>query len=103
MRFLLKAEMAMDKGNTAICDGSLPNIIQSILDDVKPEAAYFLAANGTRTVLLIVDMKEASQIPSLAEPWFQALGARIELVPVMVLDDIKKAGPAIEQACKKYA
>ena len=103
MRFRLKAEMAMDKGNAAICDGSLPQIIQSILDEVKPEAAYFLAANGTRTVLLIVNMQDASQIPSLVEPWFLALGARIEMIPVMVLDDIKKAGPAIEQACKKYA
>ena len=103
MRFLLKAEMSMEKGNAAICDGSLPKIIQSILDDLNPEAAYFIAANGTRTVLLIVDMQDASQIPSLAEPWFLALGARLELVPVMVLDDIKKAAPAIEQACKKYA
>ena len=60
-------------------------------------------AHGTRTELLIVDMQDASQIPALAEPWFLALGARLEMVPVMVLDDIKKAGPAIERACKKYA
>jgi hypothetical protein len=103
MRFLLKAEMATDKANKAICDGSLPKIFQSIIDDLKPEASYFLADNGGRTVILILDMKDASQIPSIAEPWFQALNARIELVPVMSLDDIKKAGPAIEQACKKYA
>ena len=34
MRFLLKAEMATDKANKAICDGSLPKIFQSIIDDL---------------------------------------------------------------------
>ena len=101
MRFLLKAEMAMDKGNAAICDGSLPGTIQSILDDLKPEAAYFTASNGKRTALLVVNIQDASQIPSLAEPWFLALGASIELTPVMVLDDLKKAGPAIERRITK--
>ena len=69
---------------------------------MKPEAAYFLASNGKRTALLIVDMQDASQIPALAEPWFHAFQAAISIVPVMVPEDLKKAGPAIEQAVKKY-
>ena len=102
MRFLLKAEWPVEAGNVAIKDGSLSKTIESILDDLKPEAAYFLASNGKRTALLIVDMKDASQIPALAEPWFLAFKASLEIVPVMVPDDLKKAGPAIEQAVKKY-
>jgi hypothetical protein len=102
MRFLLKAEWPVEAGNAAIKDGSLSKTIESILDDLKPEAAYFLASNGKRTALLIVDMKDASQIPALAEPWFLAFKASLEVVPVMVPDDLKKAGPAIEQAVKKY-
>jgi hypothetical protein len=102
MRFLLKAEWPVEAGNAAIKDGSLPRTIESVLDDLKPEAAYFLASNGKRTALLIVDMKDASQIPALAEPWFLAFKASLEIVPVMVLDDLKKAGPVIDQAVKKY-
>ena len=102
MRFLLKAEWPVEAGNAAIKDGSLPKTIASILDDLKPEAAYFLASNGKRTAILFVDMEDASQIPSLAEPWFLAFKAGLEVVPVMVLDDLKKAGPAIQQAVKKY-
>jgi hypothetical protein len=102
MRFLLKAEWPVEAGNAAIKDGSLSKTIESILDDQKPEAAYFLASNGKRTALLIVDMKDASQIPALAEPWFLAFKASLEVVPVMIPDDLKKAGPAIEQAVKKY-
>jgi hypothetical protein len=102
MRFLLKAEMATEAGNSAAQNGSLPRTIQSILDEVKPEAAYFLASNGKRTALLVVNMQDASQIPALAEPWFLAFGASVEIVPVMIPDDLKKAGAAIEQAAKKF-
>ena len=102
MRFLLKAEWPVEAGNAAIKDGSLSKTIESILNDLKPEAAYFLASNGKRTALLIADMKDASQIPALAEPWFLAFKASLEVVPVMVPDDLKKAGPAIKQAVKKY-
>ncbi len=102
MRFLLKAEWPVEVGNAAIKDGSLSEIVGAILDDLKPEAAYFLASNGKRTALLIVNMQDASQIPALAEPWFLAFQASLEVVPVMVLEDLKKAGPAIKQAVEKY-
>src|SRR6185369_8244413 len=39
MRFLLKAEMATDAANAAVQNGRLAGTIQSILDDLKPEAA----------------------------------------------------------------
>lgn len=47
-------------------------------------------------------MQEASQIPAIAEPWFLAFNARIEIHPVMVASDLMKAGPAIEKVAKKY-
>jgi hypothetical protein len=102
MRSLLKAEWPVETANAALKDGSLSKTLGSILDDLKPEAAYFLASNGKRTALLVVEMQDASQIPALAEPWFHAFHASLEIVPVMVLDDLKKAGPAIKQAVKKY-
>ena len=103
MRFLLKAEFPVEAGNAAIKDGSLPKTIQSILEELKPEAAYFIASNGKRTALLFLDMQDQSQIPALAEPWFLAFNASVELTPVMTLEDLKKAGPAIERAVQKYS
>ena len=47
-------------------------------------------------------MQDASQIPAIAEPWFLAFNAGIEIHPVMVPDDLSKAGSAIEAAVKKY-
>ncbi len=102
MRILLKVEFPVEVANAAMKDGSLPKTIQSILDEQKPEAAYFLDSNGKRAGLLILDLKDASQIPELAEPWFLALNATVEMHPVMTPEDLAKAGPAIEQAVKKY-
>jgi len=102
MRFLLKVNIPVEAGNTAAKAGKLGTIIQSILSDLKPEAAYFTDDNGQRTGFLFFDMQDASQIPAVAEPWFIAFNASIELHPVMVPDDLLKAGSAIEAAVKKY-
>ena len=102
MRFLLKVNIPVEKGNAAAKAGKLGTIIQSILADLKPEAAYFSDDNGQRTGFLFFDMQDASQIPAIAEPWMQAFDAAIEFHPVMVPDDLAKAAGAIEKAVKKY-
>ena len=100
MRFLFKISFPVEAGNAAAKDGF--KAIQNILEQQKPEAAYFLTENGRRTAILIVHMEDASEIPLIAEPWFLALNAAIEAVPVMVPEDLQKAAPAIAQAVKAY-
>lgn len=102
MRFLLKVNIPVDAGNTAAKAGKLGATIQSILTDLKPEAVYFTDNNGQRTAFVFLEMKDASQIPAIAEPWFLAFNASIEIHPVMVPQDLAKAGPAIDRAVKKY-
>jgi hypothetical protein len=102
MRFLLKVNMTVEAGNAAVKEGKLGETIQSILDDLKPEAAYFTDNNGQRTGFIFLEMEDASQIPAIAEPWFLAFNASIEIHPVMVPKDLAKAGPAIDRAVKKY-
>jgi hypothetical protein len=81
MRFLLKVIMDVEAGNRLAKAGKLGTTIQSILTDLKPEAAYFLDTNGQRSGLLFLDMQDASQIPAIAQPWFLALNASIEIHP----------------------
>ena len=77
-------------------------VVEKILSEQKPEAAYFIAEGGLRTAILIMNMKDVSQLPAIAEPWFLALNARMEVTPAMVADDLKKAGPAIQHAVKSF-
>ena len=93
----------MDAGNALAKNGTLGSTVQKILEDLKPEAAYFIANEGQRTALLIVNLDDASQLPAVAEPWFLALKARLDFQPAMRPEDLAKAGPDIEKAAKKYA
>jgi hypothetical protein len=100
MRVLLKATMNTDAGNRAIRQGNISKTIQSILEEQKPEAAYFLASEGQRTTLLFLELQDASQIPALAEPWFLAFNAEVEVTPVMTAQDLAKAGSAMKTVKK---
>ena len=102
MRFLLKVSIPVEAGNAAAKEGKLAEITQTILAELKPEAAYFTADRGQRTAFIFLEMNDASQIPAIAEPWFLAFNASIEIHPVMVPKDLVKAGPAIDRAVKKY-
>jgi hypothetical protein len=102
MRCLLKVSIPVEAGNVAITDGSLPKTIDAILADLKPEAAYFAEENGKRTGFIFFDLKDTSQIPAVAEPWFLAFNAHLEFHPAMNLEDLKKATPGIEKAVKNY-
>jgi hypothetical protein len=102
MRFLVKANIPVEAGNEVARAGKLGTTIQSILADLKPEAVYFTDDHGQRTAFLFLEMRDASQIPAIAEPWFLAFNASVEIHPVMVPDDLAKAGTAITAAVKKY-
>src|SRR5438270_14032078 len=91
MRTMLKVSLAdMAAGNRAISDGSIPKTIQSFSETAKPEASYFFVENGVRTALFVFDMKDASEIPGLLEPFFMNFNAKTELIPVMNGDELQR-------------
>ena len=103
MRMLLRVSIPVEAGNAAVKAGTLSSTIERILADLKPEAAYFFADdNGNRSGSVVFDMKETSQIPAIAEPWFLAFNAKVSLRPVMNPQDLAAAGPSITRLGKEY-
>ena len=81
MRILLRVTFPVEPFNTFVKDGSASSKMKHILDDLKPEAAYFTELGGRRSGILIVHLESTSQIPAIAEPWFLTFNAQVEFHP----------------------
>jgi hypothetical protein len=102
MRILMRIGFPVETANAAMKAGTMPQTIKAILDEQKPESAYFYDEGGRRAGVVVVNISDASQIPAIAEPWFLAFNASIHMHAAMVPADLMKASPAIEAAVKKY-
>jgi hypothetical protein len=103
MRMLLRVSIPIESGNAHAKAGTLGSTVDRILADLKPEAAYFFADdNGNRSASIVFDMKDSSQIPAVAEPWFLAFNAKVSFRPVMTPQDLATGGSGIANAAKQY-
>ena len=100
MRFVMKVGFPVETFNKAVRDGSAGQKIGKILEDAKPEAVYFCSDNGSRGAFIVLDMKETSEMPKFAEPWFLNFDATVEFLPVMTPEDLGKAG--LDDLTKKW-
>jgi poly(3-hydroxybutyrate) depolymerase len=90
MRMLLKISMPAEQGNEAARNGALQRTIQSTMEALKPEAAYFYPEDGKRTAIMVFEMHGSWQLPATVEPLFQTLGASVHLTPVMNGEDLQR-------------
>jgi hypothetical protein len=73
---------------------------------------FWLISNRKRPIFLrtttvngrsiVFDMKDISQIPAVAEPWFHAFKAKVSFRPIMNPQDLATAVPSITKAVEKY-
>ncbi|MEO1019914.1 MAG: hypothetical protein AAFY56_19815 [Pseudomonadota bacterium] len=90
MRFMYKFSIPVEKGNEAVADGSLSEAIETLLEQAKPEAAYFTMLDGERSGLLFFETEDASRFTALNEPLFAKLDAAIEIIPVQSIDELRR-------------
>lgn len=90
MRMMLKAVVDTEAGNEALRNGSMIKAIEQMMQQLTPEAAYFVASDdGQRSCLVVFDMADSSQIPVISEPLFTTGRARVTFMPCMNLDDLQ--------------
>jgi len=102
MRMMIKFSFPVDAGNAAIRTGKVEKVFQQLIEDLKPEAAHFHAVDGDRGGFFVVNMQESSQIAEIAERLFFGVSAKIELVPVMTADDLRKGLSGVQATIQRY-
>lgn len=90
MRMFLSVQIPTLPGNEAIKRGTLPTVMTNFIQTYKPEAAYFITKDGERCAHFYFEMKDVSLMPSIAEPFFSELHAKVTYCPAMNGDDLKK-------------
>jgi hypothetical protein len=98
---MMNVTLPAERFNAAVSDGSVGPTIRAILDEIKPEAAYFTEQDGHRGAILIVDVPEPSRIPSLAEPWFLKFNATVNFRIIMSAEELAHAN--LEALGRKWA
>jgi hypothetical protein len=86
----MKVSFPVAAGSRGVQDGSLPTAIESFIERMQPEAAYFTAYGGKRTAFFVLDLRDASMMPSTVEPFFGPFDASVELTPAMNLEELRK-------------
>jgi len=96
MRFIVRAQIPTEAGNRMMQNPNGMKDVEAYINSTKAEAAYFFEAGGDRTMVFIVNMDRADQMAVFAEPLFM-MGAKVEFHPVMLLEDLKKAGESMKK------
>lgn len=91
MRMMMTIEFPIEPFNAGVKNGTVGSKMMKILDDLKPEAAYFGEQDGKRGGILIVDVAKPSDVPRLAEPWFLNFNAEVRFRVVMTPEDLVEA------------
>lgn len=100
MRMMMNVTIPHEPFNTLVREKKAGPVIQRILQELKPEAAYFTEQNGHRAAILIVNVTDPSAVPSLAEPFFLNFNADCRFRIVMSPEDLGKAG--LDELGKKW-
>ena len=101
MRMLLTVTLPPEPFNTAVRNGTAATVIHRILEETKPESAYFTELDGHRGATLVVNVNKPYDVPALAEPWFLNFNAACEFRIAMSPEGLQKAG--LEELGKKWA
>ncbi len=91
MRFLLSVTFPPEPFNTLVKEKRAGQILNRILNELKPEAAYFTEEDGSRGGILVINLSEPSRIPFFAEPFFLNFNAECRFRIAMTPEDLTKA------------
>lgn len=97
MRFLIQATMPTEMTNKIVDDADSLKKAEKCIKTFNPEAVYFTEINGDASLVSVLDIPSAEMIDVVFHQLQNELGARVQIRPVLVLDDLKKASEIRKQ------
>ncbi len=91
MRILMTAKFPNEPFNSMVREGRVEEIMNEIMENQKPESAYFTEMEGKRGCIAVFNMNDQSQLPGLAEPYFLNFNAECHFSVAMTVQDLKNA------------
>jgi len=89
MRAMLQLTFPTARFNELWRAGQVGPKIKQIMEDTKPEVAYFgKGTGGRRGAFLVVDIPSEADLARISEPWYLVFEAEIELYIAMTPEDI---------------
>ncbi len=90
MRTMIVVSIPVAAGSKAIKEGLMDKVMGDFMQNYRPESAFFTTKNGNRTAYFVIDLKDVSLMPSIAEPFFSQFDAAVDFSPAMNAEDLKK-------------
>ena len=91
MRMMMLVKFPNEDFNDAVIEGEAQAKIDGILQSASPECCYFTELDGQRALMMIVNIDDASQIPSYSSPWFLAFDAEVEFKVAITPEELREA------------
>ena len=92
MKMLLMVEFPHEPFNALVRSGKIGEIMNRVLETIKPEATYFTEQDGMRSGIFLIDIEDPSEIPGYAEPFFLNFQANCKFRVVMSAQHLQDAG-----------
>lgn len=92
MKFIVEGTFPHEPFNTYVRNGTVGEKIGATLQAIKPEVVYFTDSGVGRGVLMIVELKDASQAPHVTEPLMLTFNASVHYRVAVAPEELASAG-----------
>lgn len=100
MNMLLAVEFPAEPFNTLMRNEKVGEIIERILETIKPSTAYFTELDGKRGGIFVVDVRSPADVPFFAEPFYLNFNASCKFNILMTPEELKTA--RLDELGKKW-
>ncbi|MEM1059174.1 MAG: hypothetical protein AAGK14_07985 [Verrucomicrobiota bacterium] len=90
MRMMYKFLIPNQKGDQTKLDGSLRKALKELVEETKPESAYFYMYHGKRGGLLVFDVEHPGDLVPINDKLIAATGAEINVHPTLNWEELEK-------------